>query len=332
MRTPSIMLLTRKEVGSLLTLEDSIVAVEDAFKMHAEGKTLPPGLLHVDAQEGEFHIKVGGLKRDRTYFGLKANSGFFQNRKRYGLPNIQGVIILFDGDNGSPLAFMDSMEITIQRTGAATATAAKYLAKPDSRTATICGCGRQGRIQLRSLKQVLPSINHAFAFDVDQHQANLYASKMSTELGITVKPAKCLENAVNSSDIIVTCTPSKRYFLHREHVRPGTFVAAIGADSPDKQELEPSLLVGHKIVVDILDQCARVGELHHALNAGLLTQQDVHGELGDIIAGNVVGRILEEEIIIFDATGTALQDVAAAVVVYEKALSHGVGSIVDLYA
>ena len=136
-----LLLLKRSEVAALLDLPDYIEIVEQAFRLFAEGKTLEPGLLHVDAAEGEFHIKAGGLTLEKTYFGLKANAGFFQNKIRYGLPNIQGLILLFDAEKGVPLAVMDSAEITIQRTGAATAVAAKYLAREDTTHATICGCG-----------------------------------------------------------------------------------------------------------------------------------------------------------------------------------------------
>jgi ornithine cyclodeaminase/alanine dehydrogenase len=325
------MILKRNEISSLLTLEDCTSVVEDAFRMHAEGKTLAPGLLHIDSHDGEFHIKAGGLSFEQTFFALKANGGFFQNMARYGLPNIQGVILLFDGDTGYPLAVMDSMEITIKRTGAATAVAAKHLARPDSTVATICGCGNQGRVQLEALKQALPEIARVFAYDLDEQRAALYASDMSRELAITVKPAANLGEAARQSDVIVTCTPSRQYLLHTDHVSAGTFVAAIGADSPDKQELEPSLLVGNKIVVDILEQCESVGELHHALEAGLLTRQDVHGELGQVVAGQVSGRTSDDEITIFDATGTALQDAAAAVVAYQRAVQESIGLTLDLY-
>jgi len=118
----------------------------------------------------EFHIKAGGLRLGRTYFALKVNGSSFQNRERYDLPNIMGAIILFDGDNGYPLAVMDSIEITIQRTGAATAVAAKYLARTDATTATICGCGNQGRIQLKALKEVLP-LERVYAFDMNREAA-----------------------------------------------------------------------------------------------------------------------------------------------------------------
>lgn len=333
MKAPSIMLFKRTDIRRFLTLSDCIMAVENAFRLHAEGKTLPPGLLHIDAQNGEFHIKAGGIVLDKTYFGLKANGGFFGNMARYGLPNIQGLILLYDGDNGCPLAVMDSIEITIQRTGAATAVAAKYLARPDSRIVTICGCGNQGRVQLCALKEALPHINQVYAFDRDEKAATRYASDMTIELGIPVVSTSNLNNAVKESDIVVTCTPSRQFFLRKDFVKPGTFIAAVGADSPDKQELEPSLLVGTRVVVDILEQCASVGELHHALDAGLITRQDVHGELGSVIAGQVPGRTSEDEIIVYDATGTALQDVAAAAVVYNKVLqplNHGAVQMLDI--
>src|SRR5579862_6538528 len=155
-----VLLLARSEIASLLTLPDYIRVVEDAFRIHAQGGSLEPALAHVDAVGGEFHIKAGGIagsiKGNPSYFALKVNGGLFQNRARFGLPNIQGLIVLSRADNGVPLAVMDSSEITIQRTGAATAVAARYLARPDSRVCTVCGCGNQARVQLRALKQVLP--------------------------------------------------------------------------------------------------------------------------------------------------------------------------------
>src|SRR5215470_9054780 len=139
MKAPETLLLKHGDVTSLLGLDECISAVERAFKLYAEGQTLPTGLLGVHAQDGGFHIKVAGLKLARTYFAAKVNGNFFRNAERYGMPNIQGIIMLCDGENGYPLALMDSIEITIIRTGAATAVAARYLARDDSKTAVICG-------------------------------------------------------------------------------------------------------------------------------------------------------------------------------------------------
>jgi alanine dehydrogenase len=326
-----LLLLKRSEISELMRLADYIDVVEEAFRLFAEGKTLTPGLLHVNTPEGEFHIKAGGLSLDRTYFGLKANGGFFQNRARFGLPNIQGLILLFDAGNGTPLAVMDSVEITIQRTGAATAVAARYLAKKDTQQATICGCGTQGRIQLRSIRQVLPDLQKVFAFDQDVDLARQYAQEMSVELGVKVTAETDLAKAARASQCIVTCTPSRQAFLHVQDVMPGTFVAAIGADSPEKQEIDPALMAGNKVVVDVLEQCKHVGELHHALAAGTIRAEEVHAELGEVIAGMKPGRTSAQEIILYDATGTALQDAAAAAAVYQRAMDRGVGTRLSLF-
>src|SRR5207244_3906466 len=136
-----MLILRRSEIAGLLTFGEYVDAVEGAFRAHAEGRSLKPGLLHVSAPDGEFHIKAGGLLSPQPAFGLKANGGFFKNRERYGLPNIQGLVLLSSAENGRPLAVLDSMEITIQRTGAATAVAARYLARPESSVVTTCGCG-----------------------------------------------------------------------------------------------------------------------------------------------------------------------------------------------
>jgi alanine dehydrogenase len=332
MNTQNTLLLSRADLNGLLSFQEYIDTVEQAFALYAEGQTLKTGLLHIDSTGGEFHIKAGGLLNGRAYFGVKVNGGFFQNATRFGMPNIQGAILLCDGENGSPLAIMDSIEITKSRTGAATAVAAKYLARPESSTAMICGCGNQGRIQLRALKAVLP-IKRAFAFGRTAERVFSFSEDMSSDLGIAVTPVaedEAFRDALRNSDVCVTCTPARQFFIRKEDVAPGTFIAAVGADSPYKQELEPSLVASSKVVVDILAQCAEVGELHHAIGDGLMQRSDVHGELGEIVSGKKPGRTSDEDITIFDSTGTALQDVAAAAAIYEKALKQGKGTAFNL--
>jgi alanine dehydrogenase len=326
--TPApVLLFDRETVSSILTLDDCIDAVESAFAAHALGRSLAPELMHVDADGGEFHIKAGGLRSrtedgNRTYFACKINGGFFGNKAQLGLPNIIGLILLSDGVNGSPLAVMESGFITRLRTGAATAVAAKYLARSDSKSVAVCGAGIQSEMQLRSLMRVLP-IERAFVWA--RSDATAAAQRMSEELELDVRPAPDLAAATLQSDVIVTCTSAKHWFLSKQHVRPGTFIAAVGADSPDKQELEPALLAGSSVVCDLVRQCSHVGDLHHAIAAGLMTPQEIRGELGAVIAGRAPKRLHEDEIIIFDSTGTALQDTAAAALVYEggKQLARG---------
>jgi alanine dehydrogenase len=328
---PETLILTRRDVQALLGFDECIAAVETAFRLHAEGRSLAPGVLGVPSRAGGFHIKAAGLEMGRVYFAAKTNANFSGNPRRHGLPAIQGVIVLCDGEDGRPLAVMDSIEVTIRRTAAATAVAAKSLARPDAKVVTICGCGNQGRAQLRALTRVLP-LERVYAFDAEEATARAYALELGDELRLDVKPVADHVEAVRSSDVCVTCTPSREPFLFRDHVKAGTFIAAVGADSADKHEIDAGLMAASVVVTDVLDQCASFGDLHHALDAGLLTRESVHAELADLVTGRKPGRRSTQEITIFDSTGTALEDVAAAAVVYEKAVAAGVGLTVALGA
>jgi ornithine cyclodeaminase/alanine dehydrogenase-like protein (mu-crystallin family) len=223
------------------------------------------------------------------------------------------------------------MEITVRRRAAATAVAARRLARPDARTVTVCGCGVQGRAQLRALTHVLP-LRRAFAFDADGATAQAFAAELSRELGLEVAAVPDLAAAVAGSDVCVTCTTARKAFLTKEHVRAGTFVAAVGADHHEKQELDPRLMASASVVADVVEQCAAIGELHHAIAAGAMTKEDVHAERAEVVAGRRPGRRSAGEITIFDSTGSALQDVAAAAVVYEKAVAREMGLAIDLGA
>jgi ornithine cyclodeaminase/alanine dehydrogenase-like protein (mu-crystallin family) len=326
-RPAPVLLLDQATVSALITPDDCIAAVESAFAAHALGRTLAPELMHLDAEGGEFHIKAGGLRsgwRSGTgcYVTCKINGGFFGNRAALGLPNIIGLILLSDGATGSPLAVMESGYITRLRTGAATAVAARYLARANSTTVTLCGAGSQGEMQLRCLARCLP-IERVCVWS--RGGSAVFSERMAGELKLDIKPVRDLAAATRDSDVIVTSTPSTAWFLGAQHVRPGTFVAAIGADSPAKQELEPELVANSSVVCDIAAQCAEVGDLHHAIAAGLMTAADIRGELGAVIAGLAPKRLRADETIIFDSTGTALQDAAAAILVYERAKALGRG-------
>jgi ornithine cyclodeaminase/alanine dehydrogenase-like protein (mu-crystallin family) len=272
---------------------------------------------------GGFHIKTGILvDENRVYFAAKCNANFPENGPRFGQPTIQGLIILCDAESGSVLAVMDSIEITTLRTGAATAIATTHLARPDSRVALICGCGNQGRVQLRALASVVP-IERALAFDSNTRSTATFASEMGKELGIPIEPVTDLHTALGACDVCATCTPSRRPFVSADDVRPGTFIAAVGADSHDKQELHPNLLKISTVVVDLSEQCAQIGELHHAIEEKVIGPEHVHAELGQLVTGQRPGRTSRDEITIFDSTGTAIQDVAAAIAVYRSIRREG---------
>ena len=317
-----VLLLSRSNVERLLTPDECIAAVEDAFRQHALGRTPSPGILGMHVPDGSFHIKAASLSPDRQYFAAKLNANFSQNGTRHGLPTIQGVVALCDASNGLPLAVMDSMAITALRTAAATAVAAKYLARKDSREVLLCGCGGQAAAQLRLLARVR-NPGRVRVYDQDASKAAAFAHAHQRDTAIPTRAAEDLAHAVAASDIIVTCTTARRYFIHREMVRPGTFIAGVGADNEDKQELDPLLLATSTVVADLIEQCATIGDLHHALEANGMSRADVHAELGEVVAGLKPGRTREDEIVVFDSTGTALQDVAAAAAVYLRALEAG---------
>jgi ornithine cyclodeaminase/alanine dehydrogenase-like protein (mu-crystallin family) len=318
------LLLSRADVASLVELDDVIREVERAFAMHADGAIPLPGMLGCPVGAGGFHIKSAWLPGTEPRFAVKTNANFPGNRESSGLPTIQGVIGLFDGATGAPLAVMDSIEITILRTAAATAVAVSHCAREGARAVTIFGCGDQAAAQIRALARVRP-VTRVFACDLDVRRAERLAETLS-DLALKVDPVLDPRAALAESDICVTCTTSTRPFLGRADLAPGTFVAAVGADSEAKQELEADLVASAVLVVDLLESCAAIGELHHALEADLMQREDVHAELGEVVTGRKAGRTTDEEIVVFDSTGSALQDVVTAELAYGRAIATGVGT------
>ena len=321
------LLLDRGEVERLLTPGACIAAVEEAFRGLALGKVPAPGILGMHGEGGGFHVKAGFLAADRPYFAAKVNANFPGNAAR-GLPTIQGAILLFDAADGRLLAVMDSMSITALRTAAASAVAAKHLARGRCEALLICGCGGQAAAQLRAMLCVRKP-GRVHAYDQDARKATRFAAALQEELGIAVTPAPDLGRAMESSDLIVTCTTSRRHFIDRGMVRPGTFIAAVGADNEDKQEVDPRLMAEATVVTDVTAQAATIGDLHHAIAAGAMSASDVHAELGEVVAGLKPGRTRDDETIVFDSTGTGLQDVAAAIALHRNAVASSAGTRFD---
>jgi ornithine cyclodeaminase/alanine dehydrogenase-like protein (mu-crystallin family) len=323
------LVLSRGDIAQGMHVGDYIDAVEVAFGLLARQELSLPPVVYVPGERGGFHVKSAGYRIAPHYVAVKVNGNFPDNPRTNGLPTIQGIIVLADGSNGFPLAVMDSTEVTAQRTAAASAVAAKYLARADARIATIIGCGVQGVVQLRAINHVYP-LTKVFAFDIDPARSRRFAGDMSAELQVEVEPLDDFARGTFDSQIVVTCTTARRWFLATDHIAPGTFVAAVGADHHEKQEIDPRLMAGSKVIADVLDQCEQIGDLHHAIDAGVMTRYDVHAELAEIVSGTKPGRTADEQIFIFDSTGSAIQDVAAAGMIYERALQRSIGSAVSL--
>ena len=328
MQFEGTLLLRRSDVEGLLSLPDCIDAVEEIFRLQGEGKVPAPGILGVKATGGGLHVKAGLLPNSKNYLVAKLNANFPGNNAQFGLPTIQGVIVMFDAENGIPLAILDSIDVTIKRTAAASAVAAKYLARPDSSVAMICGCGQQGRAQLRAMHLTL-ALTKVYAFDLDERAAIDLKNEFSSELKIDIESIRDSALAMQKSDVCITCTTANEFFVHKQDVRPGTFIAAVGADDVHKQEIDPALLASAKVVADSLDQSCAIGEVHHAIAQSLMRKEDVYAELCEIVAGQKIGRATADEIIVFDSTGVAIEDAIAAAVVYERALANHIGTDFD---
>jgi alanine dehydrogenase len=325
MRQP-FLVLTASEVRSLVSLPDAIAAVEAALRDFAEGKAFlfPVIRERIDPYGGFFGVKAGYLA-SRGCLGYKGG-GFWAANRNQGLAGHQSLILLYDPASGVPRAAMDGNYVTILRTGAIGAIAARFLARADSRTVAILGAGAQGRIQLAALREVL-SVEEVRCFDVDS-EANEAFARLAGEQGLRAEACANPRQAVEGADVVVTASPSFQPIVEDAWVRPGMHLSAFGADTKGKQEIEARVLARAKVVVDYLPQAREIGECQHAFRTGLI--EGVHAELGEILVGRKPGRESGAEITLFDATGIALQDLAVARLAYEAALQRGLGVRLEL--
>lgn len=322
------LILTRGDIAGLMTPGDYLDGVEQGFRALGIGRTISPSPLHLVLPTGGVHAKAA-LLTDAGLAAVKVNANLPRNPVLYGLPTIQGAIMLIDAENGCLLAIMDSIEITLQRTAAATALAARHLALPGASRLCLIGCGAQAGPQIQALLNVLP-IRELRLWDLNAEQARRLAADLGSHSELAVRIEHHLDAAVKDADVIVTCTTARQPFLTGSHIAPGAFIAAVGADSPEKNEISPKLMGMSKVVVDVLQQCAIMGDLRHAVAAGAMTTAGVHAELAQLVLGEKPGRKSAEDIFIFDSTGTAIQDVAVAATVYARAKAAGTGRTVQL--
>jgi alanine dehydrogenase len=323
------LILDRSDIAALMRPSDYLDAVEAGFRALAEGRAFAPPPMTIPGEGGTFHAKGAAIGGEGNFVALKLNGNFPANPGARGLPTIQGAILLCDGATGSLLAMMDSAEVTLRRTAAATALAARCLARPESESILVCGCGAQAEAQIEALAEIL-TLRRIFLWDREGEKAQTLAGRLRSRFHIEI--ANDPAAAAPGCDVIVTCTTARAPFVRRDWLRPGTFVAAVGADSPDKSEIDPDAMAGAKVVADIAAQCAAIGDLRHAIAAGAMRLRDVHAELHELVAGAKLGRTDEREIILFDSTGTALQDVVSAVAILRRARATGIGLPLDLAA
>ncbi|HEX6626763.1 MAG TPA: ornithine cyclodeaminase family protein [Gemmatimonadaceae bacterium] len=322
--TAKMLVLDGQQVRQLLDMLDCIDAVERAFRNRAMGSVARSAVAGVELPTGKLHAKLATLDLARRYAVAKVNANLPGNPGERGLPSIQGVALLFDAATGTPLAAMDSGPLTSIRTAATSAVAARWLALPNAFCLAMIGCGIQARAHVSAMLHVRP-IRQIRAFDANRTTAEEFCREMKTIHNLECQAFEDSPTAARSSQIVVTSTPSQRPILDDGDVEAGTFIAAVGADSEHKQEISVSLLRSAEVIVDDIDQCTKIGDLHHAITAGVVTPADVRASLDQVVSQQVRGRLDNREIIIFDSTGVAIEDAAAAAVVYERAIDVRVG-------
>ena len=290
-------------------MSDTIKAVEQAFLDYYEGKGIMPAKSYLLVNKGDFRAMPAALPGAA---GVKWVNVHPQNRAR-SLPTIMALFIYNDPETGYPLAVMDATEMTAFRTGAAAAIAAKYLARPDSHTLGIVGAGRQAYTQIAAHTELF-KIDLIKVFDI-MPAAVEGIIKSFPQFKIKQYP---LEEVV-TADIVCTLTPARLPVVKKSWIRPGTHINAIGADAEGKEELEPSILKESMVVVDDLRQATAGGEINVPIARGLYSPSEIYATLGEIIGGKKSGREDTRTITIFDSTGVAIEDIAIAKYIYEKA-------------
>ncbi|WP_436934013.1 ornithine cyclodeaminase family protein [Halovenus marina] len=308
------------EAGAQTT--DVIDAVERAFAAYARGDVqMPPkSYIELPQHNGDFRSMPAYLRtEDWEAAGVKWVNVHPDNPTKHDLPTVMGTMIYSDPETAFPLALMDGTSLTRLRTGAAAAVATRHLAREDATSLGLVGAGVQSYTQLDAIAAVR-DIEKVVVSDVDEAAVaafiDRYGDSYDVREGTIEEAAEC--------DILSTITPVTEPIVHA--VADGTHVNAIGADAAGKQELADEILRDATLVIDDYEQCTHSGEINVPWSEGLLTDEDIHAELGDIVVGETVGRTDPDEITVFDSTGLAIQDVAAAHVVYEYAAETDIGT------
>lgn len=322
------LLIDRHEVAGLLSMGEAIDAVEGAFREHAAGRVRMPqrAVVEVSAHAG-IHLSmpawVGGAEEG---LGLKVVTVYPGNPAARNLPTVMAIMVLNDPSSGAVLAVMDAGHMTAVRTGAAGGVAARHLARAGARTAGIFGAGVQAETQLEAICAVR-RIETATVYDADPGRAMNYATAMSRRLSIDVRVASEPKEAVTGQDIVVTATTSPRPVFDGAWLVPGQHVSAIGAHTPATRELDTVTITRSRLVVDLVEAClAEAGDIIIPIQEGAMDAGRIHASLGEVVSGQKPGRQSEGEITVFKSVGLALQDVAVARLVYERARATGAGT------
>jgi alanine dehydrogenase len=324
------LLLKKEEVRRLISMKEVIAAVEEAYRAFNSGQVIQPPYVGIDlpSHRGEIDFKTG-YNQGNEVISMKASSGGFKNNpEEYGVPNGMGTVLLFDGRSGALVCAMDGSLLTGLRTGACGAVSVKALARKNARRITSIGTGNQARMQIRAIREVM-KIEEIHAWDHHAETLAGFKADIEGEFDIPVVMASSKQAAVEQADILITTTRGKGSLVEAGWVKPGTHIVAIGTDQRGKQEFDPEVFRGAKVVVDSTLQCVEKGETQHPIARNIMTAGDIHAEIGEILLGRKPGRESDEEITLFDSTGMAIQDNTTAARIYRNAVEGGVGAFFE---
>ena len=318
--------LTQDEVKSILDMKSTLEAVESAFREMGNENIEMPARVYLHFDKGVL-IAMPAYMPGLDAAGTKLVTVHPGNKQAYGLPAVNARIVLNSPENGLPLAIMDGTYVTALRTGAAGATGIKYLSREDSKEVGLCGLGVQGRSQLMGLMEVRPGVEKIKIYDIIPEAKKAFVDEMNEKYsGVKFVPVDSAKEAVEGSDIVITCTPSPKAFINGVWLKKGCHVSAIGADTGAKRELMTSVIERcDKLVVDFIPQAFVTGDFRIPKEEGVITEEDIYAELGQIVAGKKEGRTSPDEVTLFKATGLAIQDVGTAHKVYQLAKEKGIG-------
>jgi alanine dehydrogenase len=325
-----IRILSREDVRQSLPMHEAIEAMKAAFAQLSTGRADVPLRVALEAprHNGVTLFMPAYLPADDR-MAVKIVSVFNDNPAR-GLPLIHALVVVVDATTGEPVAVMDGTYLTALRTGAASGAATDLLARQDARTAVVFGAGVQGRTQLEAICAVRP-IQAAWVYDVVPEQASVFAAEMEQRLSLPVQVAGTPSEAACQAGVICTATTSTSPVFDDADVRPGTHINAVGAYTPQMQEIPVETVLRAKVVIDHRESSmAEAGDLLIPLRQGRMTEAHIYAELGEIAAGLKPGRASAEEITFFKSVGVAVQDVAAASAALEAARRMGLGTEVTL--
>lgn len=327
----SLRILSSAQTNDLLNMGDAISDVELAYKLYAreEAGVFPVIVHHFESGKREMDLKSGHLA-GAGVFGMKM-LGFCSENPQRGLAPLAGLIVVMDVDKQQPIGILDGTPITFMRTGAAGAVAARALARKDSKKVLIAGAGNQGRAQLLGLATAMPALEEIYICDILYENSCRFVNEQNGKFpNLQLKAVLYAELAeiAGQADIIVTCTRSREFYIHKEWIKAGTHINAIGADMPGKQEIEPELMANVRLFGDSRAQVIQKGECQHAAKSGRVSADDIT-EIGEVLEGMKPGRRSEDDITLFDATGMAIQDLIVSAQLLEKAKELNIGLEVE---